>query len=536
MIPRLRTQLTRRSQFSVLMSTSTAATKYAGWSREQLIERLSHLEGQQSIPSSSPPPLPAVPPVASTSNALDADAISGNPKSTRTFDFYTYPRRKIALKFCYSGSEYGGLAFQLGETPLPTVEGVLFDALAHARLVDSEGGFDGCSWERCGRTDRGVSGAGQVVSFWVRSALPVEELEEYVVGRPGLHAVAEATEEGEEDSAPTTAPDEIQRHIPLPQSRSEHDYVTILNRLLPPSIRVFAWSPVASTFSPRFACQWRHYKYFFSPSNLSLPAMEDAASRLVGEHDFRNLCKLDAAKQITSFKRSIMAAYIERFDDDLYVFNLRGSAFLYNQVRHIMAVLFLIGTGLEPPSLMSALLNVSEGAEGDYPVVDCKPEYQMADGHPLVLWDCGYPEGTFDWRTCGRPSPIGDNGELHRELTNIFQRSQITTALHSHFLKAAEQFHAPPKSIFPLEDPEKLQESKERVWGGKAKQEAIHVPLGGGTEKRFVKYVRVLQRKRLDPVEVANERWRVGKGKRKSERKRAVAEEPVEETKMAATG
>ena len=454
---------------------------------------------------------------------------TSKPKTTRKFNFYQYPRRKIALKFCYTGSEYGGLAFQIDDTPLPTVEGVLFDALARARLIDVDAGFEGCGWERCGRTDRGVSGAGQLVSLWVRSALPKEELEESV---EGLLTLPAPIPRGAEDADAVPIPDGIERRVPQEQSKNEHDYVTMLNRMLPETIRVVAWSPVTSKFSARFSCKWRHYKYFFSLQDLDISRMQDGASRLVGEHDFRNLCKLDPAKQITSFKRNILNAYVEPYNDNLHVFNLVGSAFLYNQVRHIMAVLFLVGTGLEPPSLVSTLLNASEGAEGsEYPVIDRKPEYQMADGLPLVLWDCGYPEESFTWRTHGRPPSVEyrDDGEAQREMQSIVQRSHVTAALNEHFLQAISRFHAPPRSIFPLENPEQLKERK-------GPQQAIQVPLGAGTSKRVIKYQRILDRKRLDPVEVANERWRLGKGFRKSEKRRLIEEGDEEPLKKVAVG
>ena len=44
-------------------------------------------------------------------------------KPFKKFEFSRHSRRKIALKFCYSGWEYGGLAFQIGPAPLPAVEG-----------------------------------------------------------------------------------------------------------------------------------------------------------------------------------------------------------------------------------------------------------------------------------------------------------------------------------------------------------------------------------------------------------------------------
>ncbi len=103
--------------------------------------------------------------------------------------------------------------------------------------------------------------------------------------------------------------------------------------------------------------------------------MRDAAERLLGENDFRNLCKLDASKQIVSFKRKSYALRSAQFrsssntrgsgedsaaqspEASIYVFDLVGTAFLYHQVRCIMAILLLVGSGLEPPSVVTALLN-----------------------------------------------------------------------------------------------------------------------------------------------------------------------------------
>jgi len=337
----------------------------------------------------------------------------------KPFDFSKHSRRKIALKFCYSGWEYGGLSFQPGPMPLPTVENVLFDVLAKTRLIDPEGGFDGCGWEKCGRTDRGVSAAGQVVSLWVRSAIPAEEIQQE--DTPRIKAGSEEELIGDEPgsdglfgfddgfgSLGTITESSSNTSISKPRANSElkqeHDYLVMLNRLLPDTIRVIAWSPVPETFSARFSCKYRHYKYFFPPTHLNIPKMQLAADRMVGKHDFRNLCKLDAQKQITSFRHKILRASISPLDKvdgigRMYVFDLVGSAFLYHQVRHIMAVLFLVGSGLEPPPVVTELMNVEEGIEPlrledtvKYAIVDCKPEYQMANALPLMLWECGYDE------------------------------------------------------------------------------------------------------------------------------------------------
>ncbi|KAF9006981.1 pseudouridine synthase [Cyathus striatus] len=436
------------------MATVAASTgNYDDWTREQLIERLTRLDR----PITSP--------------------VLPKRSPNKPFDFSSYHTRKIALKFCYSGQEYGGLAYQKVSGPLPTVEGVLFDALAKARLVEAEAGYDGCKWERCGRTDRGVSAGGQVVSLWVRTG----------------------------------------------KQKLEHDYVPILNNLLPHTIRILAWSPVSESFSARFSCKQRHYKYFFSPKGLDIPRMQEAAARLIGEHDFRNLCKVDAQKQIKVFKRKILNAYVEPLGEDvdsIYVFNLVGTAFLYHQVRHIMSILFLVGAGLEHPSLVTRLMNVDEGLETpveheeSYEVVDRKPIYQMADGMPLMLWDCTYSDEDVSWRTSTKPENPGSSHSfknIYEQLETIHTRSLVHASLTKYFFLAASQHHSPPPNILPIpkEDFPRIND----ILTGKR----IHIPLGGGTFKRVWNYTPVLKRERLETVDVINEKWRLKRGKRLEE-------------------
>ena len=511
---------------------------YAGWTRERLIERLVELERPTTGPLQSSLNIPNAP----SSSSPIVTPPPPSKAAEKPFDFSKHSRRKIALKFCYSGWEYGGLAFQLGPTPLPTVENVLFDTLAKTRLVDPEGGFDGCGWEKCGRTDRGVSAAGQVISLWIRSAIPAGNGQQ----DDTLHFKADSGEKSIANEAGSdglfgldngfgslalTTESSSNTSIPKPDLNSQHkqelDYLVLLNRLLPDTIRIIAWSPVPESFSARFSCKYRHYKYFFPSTHLDIARMQAAADRMVGEHDFRNLCKLDAQKQITSFRRKILRAGISPLDEDdggigqMYVFDLVGSAFLYHQVRHIMAVLFLVGSGLEPPSVVTELMNVEEGIEprrpedtAKYAVVDRKPEYQMADALPLMLWDCGYDESELNWRSSGKADDTSGNGDLHNQLENIHSRSRVFSALDRHFLKAVEKYHPAPPPIFPLKNgPRDLIRKTER-------EKVMNVPLGGGTFKRHLKYVPLLERKRLDTVEVMNERWRLGKGLRKDEKRR----------------
>lgn len=53
-------------------------------------------------------------------------------------------------------------------------------------------------------------------------------------------------------------------------NKEELPYCKMLNRLLPKSIRIIAWSPVTEGFSARFNCEFRTYKYWFPRGDLDI--------------------------------------------------------------------------------------------------------------------------------------------------------------------------------------------------------------------------------------------------------------------------
>ena len=229
--------------------------------------------------------------------------IAGVPpkKSKREFDFSRYQKRYIALNVAYQGFDYYGFARQEGIKE--TIEEEIFAAVRKTCLVP-----DGKSWKemfysRGGRTDKGVSAAGQVVALEVRSRALV----------------------GEEPCS----------------EESELDYPCIINRVLSSKIRVVGWKTVDRSFSARFSAKNREYKYFFVDHDcgLNLSAMKEAANFLVGEHDFRNFCKADVPT-VTNFIRSILSVSVKRAPFEVGSFSIielhiSGTAFLWHQVRNI---------------------------------------------------------------------------------------------------------------------------------------------------------------------------------------------------------
>ncbi|KAM6238352.1 tRNA pseudouridine(38/39) synthase [Porphyrio hochstetteri] len=280
-------------------------------------------------------------------------------RQQRPFDFAAYGRRHVALKIAYLGWGYQGFASQ--ENTSNTIEEKLFEALKKTRLVDDR---QTSNYHRCGRTDKGVSAFGQVISLDLRSK-----------GKKlnGHECDSEDKSQGGEE---------------------ELRYTHILNRVLPPDIRVLAWAPVEPDFSARFSCLQRTYRYFFPCANLDVSLMHVAAQRYVGTHDFRNLCKMDVANGVVNFQRTILSAgvsWVEKGGDSrpqdpfcLCQFEVTGQAFLYHQVRCMMAILFLVGQGMEKPEIIDELLDVEKNPQ--------KPQYSMAVEFPLVLHDCEFED------------------------------------------------------------------------------------------------------------------------------------------------
>ncbi|WRT66693.1 tRNA pseudouridine(38-40) synthase [Kwoniella shivajii] len=458
-------------------------------------------------------------------------------KSEKPFEYHSHPTRHIALMISYHGWPYCGLALQ---PPLPgmpnvqTVESELLKALEKTRLIEGGKGLEGCNYGRCGRTDRGVSGHGQVVNLWVRSNRKLDDQGEKLneIGwklpqnplppkPPNVNMEQdEQTQQGQgerqgEQEAKSKKNKKNVQVIPK-SDPLEYPYPKILNSVLPPSIRVIAWTPLNSEFDSRFSCLFRHYKYVFhlkpTPTSepLDLDLMKLGAERLIGENDHRNFCKLDGSKQINNHKRTVLKAYFEGIDkeNDKYVFNLIGTAFLWHQVRHIIAVLFLIGSGLEKPELISDLLNVEK-----YP---SKPIYTMGDPLPLTLHECGYkqyPEDDtenllLDWRFGGYDGPWNSLGQERKdELYHLamggregFER-QLMTATQQAEIKAW-QVGGSLRKIRELLGPVK-----------KDREDQIIHSVGGGEVSIGLNYKQLSERLRGETPEEVNRKWRELKGR-----------------------
>jgi tRNA pseudouridine38-40 synthase len=158
-------------------------------------------------------------------------------------------------------------------------------------------------------------------------------------------------------------------HVDAPVERDPFSWVRGTNRYLPHDIAVQWCQPVAPDFHARNAARGRRYRYLLieSPVRPSLEtglvgwvfrpldadAMRQAATHLIGEHDFSSFraAECQAASPVKTLRSIAIAQQGARWS-----FDFDGSAFLHHMVRNIMGCLIAVGTGRQPPGWMVEVL------------------------------------------------------------------------------------------------------------------------------------------------------------------------------------
>uniref|UniRef100_M4B3Y2 tRNA pseudouridine synthase n=1 Tax=Hyaloperonospora arabidopsidis (strain Emoy2) TaxID=559515 RepID=M4B3Y2_HYAAE len=340
-------------------------------------------------------------------------------KKQREFSMTNYTTRAVAIKFLYVGEKYAGFARQ--DHMPETVERYLLDALVRSKLIQN---VDDAGYSRCGRTDRGVSAFGQVVALRVRSNLP---------------ATAELLSATSIDNVRPGEKFQARLATGKVRTLTEVDYASQINRGLPADIRVYSVACCRQQFSARFDCKGRMYRYFFLRRDLDIEKMRRAAQFLVGKHDFRNFCRIDHNCHV--YERSVGSFEIvewpgQRADDSsqqMYCCKVFGRAFLWHQVRCMVEVLFLIGSGQEEPYIIPELLDIERTPR--------KPQYDMASDLPLVLHDCffGDPEDVDEPGPRFEYTPLALL-QVHTQLTEMWEQRSVQAAMLRSHLDALEAF------------------------------------------------------------------------------------------------
>lgn len=97
--------------------------------------------------------------------------------------------------------------------------------------------------------------------------------------------------------------------------------------------------------------------------------MQKACVLLQRHTDFRNFCKMDVHNGVTNYTRNIQSASIQLCPNEvekedkgygMYYLQIKANAFIWHQIRCIMAILLLIGQENEQPDVITELLDVQK--------------------------------------------------------------------------------------------------------------------------------------------------------------------------------
>jgi tRNA pseudouridine38/39 synthase len=108
---------------------------------------------------------------------------------------------------------------------------------------------------------------------------------------------------------------------------------------------------------------------------MNIDKIKSACKKLIGLHDFRNFCKKDESfkanpdddeyEEQQNFMRRIYNFTVEpvhlnheNSSLSMWMCEIRGSAFLWHQVRCMMSVLFMIGRQDDDESVIDLLFDV----------------------------------------------------------------------------------------------------------------------------------------------------------------------------------
>ena len=300
----------------------------------------------------------------------------------------------IAFKFMYIGKNYDGLVLQ--SSTKNTIEEILFNSFKRCKFLDPSKNNDELislsNYSRCGRTDKGVNSSGNVFALNLRY-------------------------------------------------EDKYDYVKALNSILPNDIFILSSIIVDDSFDPRFSCLYREYKYYFLKKNMNIKLMQKAANFLCGFHNFKNFCKVDKSDENweeKNYERRIFEIRIERVKEEnivypfdikqniikneyyqSYVCIIKGTAFLWHQVRCIMKILFLIGEELEDINLINEMLNIKSNYEF---------KYGLADDSNLILSDC-----VFEFINFNNNDINNNNCELYIKLEKLYTQNLMQCIINTHF-------------------------------------------------------------------------------------------------------
>lgn len=168
-------------------------------------------------------------------------------------------------------------------------------------------------------------------------------------------------------------------HLDVPNRFDERAIMMGLNAKLTTSqVRIIAAQQVQDDMHARFSATNRAYLYrilnrpapaaitrhftWHIPKDLDIRAMQEAASHLIGKHDFTSFRA--TACQAKSPIRTVDSISIETMNDEIHIY-VEAPSFLHHQIRNFTGTLVQVGLGKwQPDDVKNALEARDRAAAG----------------------------------------------------------------------------------------------------------------------------------------------------------------------------
>ena len=218
---------------------------------------------------------------------------------------------RLKLTIEYAGTRYSGWQIQKNAR---TVQGEIERAILEASSVDDFELYGS------GRTDAGVHALAQVAHLDIQSTLPADTLRRRI-----------------NDALPTDIvilrADRVPHRFHARRDALARSYLYQVSRRRTAFAKPFVW---------------------WVKEDVSVEAMRAAARSFVGFHDFRAFSDDDPTEKSTEV---LVDAFDIHEDEDLIVFHIEGSHFIWKMVRRIVGALVEVGRGRVAPERVAALFD-----------------------------------------------------------------------------------------------------------------------------------------------------------------------------------
>lgn len=218
---------------------------------------------------------------------------------------------RLKLTIEYAGTRYSGWQIQKNAR---TVQGEI------ERAIQEASGADDFELYGSGRTDAGVHALAQVAHLDIRSTVPPEMLRRRI-----------------NDALPTDIVilrvDRVPHRFHARRDALARSYIYQVSRRRTAFAKPFVW---------------------WVKEDLSVEAMRAAASSFIGFHDFRAFSDDDPSEKSTEV---LVDAFEVHEDEDLILFHVEGSHFIWKMVRRIVGALVEVGRGRVAPENVAGLFS-----------------------------------------------------------------------------------------------------------------------------------------------------------------------------------